>query len=107
MIYLKNISDAQVLMIPRNGEGVTGDLTLIVTSTIDLVKHSIIVHDLGTSEHYFHLSAVVPEGSANGEYQYELLDGSTLLSSGLLIIGSPQNPYQYEKTITYQQYESE
>lgn len=107
MVYLKNISDAQVLMIPRNGEVVSGDLTLIVKNTTDLTQFSLQVHDLNTSEHYFNLAVVVPGDTTNGEYQYQLMDDNILLSCGLLIIGGPQNSYQYEKTITYQQYESE
>lgn len=107
MVYLKNISDAQVLMIPRNGVDTARDLTLIVKSTIDLVQFSTSVHDLATSEHYFRFSVVVPQDAPNGEYHYQLMDENTMVSCGLLIIGDAQNPYQYEKSITYQQYESE
>ena len=36
MIYLKNISDAQILMIPRNGGIMTGGMTLVMRNTTDL-----------------------------------------------------------------------
>lgn len=107
MIYLKNISEAQTLMIPRNGEVAAQSLSLVLRNTTDHQGATLSVIDLNTSELYFNLAVVLPEGAANGEYHYQLMDGNILLSCGLLIIGEPQNPSQYEKTITYQQYESE
>ena len=49
----------------------------------------------------------LPEGLADGEYQYNLMDGNILVSQGLLYIGDLQSPMQNEKIITYKQYESE
>lgn len=107
MIYLKNITDAQTLMIPRSGEVVSGDLSLIGRNTTDHQGFTLSVTDLNTSGLYFNLAVVLPGNLANGEYHYQLMDGEILVSCGLLVIGDPENPYQYEKTLIYKQYESE
>ena len=107
MIYLTNISDAQILMIPRNGGIVTGEMSLVLRNTTDQQETTLSVTDLNTSGLYFHLAVALPEGIADGEYQYSLKAGNIQVSCGLLYIGDLQSASQYERTITYQQYESE
>ena len=107
MIYLKNISDAQTLMIPRNGEIMTGEMALVMRNTTDLRETTLSVTDLNTSGLYFNLAVALPGGLADGEYQYSLKDGNIQLSCGLLYVGDLQSPSQHETTITYKQYESE
>lgn len=107
MIYLTNISDAQILMIPKNGGIVTGEMSLVLRNTTDQQETTLSVTDLNTSGLYFNLAVTLPEGLADGEYQYTLKDGNIQVSCGLLYIGDLQSPSQYERTITYQQYESE
>ena len=107
MIYLKNISDAQILMIPRNGGIVTGKMTLLMRNTTDLQETTLSVTDLNTSGLYFNLAVALPGGLANGEYQYSLKNGNIQVSCGLLYVGELQSPSQHETTITYKQYESE
>ena len=107
MIYLKNISDAQILMIPRNGSIVTGEMTLVMRNTTDLRETTLSVTDLNTSGLYFNLAVALPGGLADGEYQYSLKDGNIQVSCGLLYVGDLQSPSQHETTITYKQYESE
>ena len=107
MIYLTNISDAQILMIPRNGGIVTGEMSLVMRNTTDQQETTLSVTDLNTSGLYFNLAVALPEGLADGEYQYTLKDGNIQVSCGLLYIGDLQSPSEYERTITYQQYESE
>lgn len=107
MIYLKNISDAQILMIPRNGEIVTGEMTLVMRNTTDLQETTLSVTDLNTSGLYFNLAVALPGGLADGEYQYSLKNGNIQVSCGLLYVGELQSPSQHETTITYKQYESE
>ena len=107
MIYLKNISDAQILMIPRNGGIVTGEMTLVMRSTTDLQETTLSVTDLNTSGLYFNLAVALPGGLADGEYQYSLKNGNIQVSCGLLYVGDLQSPSQHETTITYKQYESE
>ena len=107
MIYLKNISDAQILMIPRNGGIVTGEMTLVMRNTTDLQETTLYVTDLNTSGLYFNLAVALPSGLADGEYQYSLKNGNIQVSCGLLYVGNLQSPSQHETTITYKQYESE
>ena len=107
MIYLKNISDAQVLMIPRNGGIVTGEMSLVMRNTTDQQETTLSMTDLNTSGLYFNLAVALPGGLADGEYQYSLKDGNIQLSCGLLYVGDLQSPSQHETTITYKQYESE
>ena len=107
MIYLKNISDAQILMIPRNGEIVTGEMTLVMRNTTDQQETTLSVTDLNTSGLYFNLAVALPGGLADGEYQYSLKNGNIQVSCGLLYVGDLQSPSQHETTITYKQYESE
>ena len=107
MIYLKNISDAQILMIPRNGGIVTGEMSLVMRNTTDLQETTLSVTDLNTSGLYFNLAVSLPGGLADGEYQYSLKNGNIQVSCGLLYIGNLQSPSQHETTITYKQYESE
>lgn len=107
MIYLKNISDAQILMIPRNGEIVTGEISLVMRNTTDQQETTLSVTDLNTSGLYFNLAVALPGGLADGEYQYSLKNGNIQVSCGLLYVGDLQSPSQHETTITYKQYESE
>ena len=107
MIYLKNISDAQILMIPRNGGIVTGEMTLLLRNTTDLQETTLSVTDLNTSGLYFNLAVALPGGLADGEYQYSLKNGNIQVSCGILYVGDLQSPSQHETTITYKQYESE
>ena len=107
MIYLKNISDPQIVKIPRNGEILTGGVVLVVRNTTDKNSVSLSVSNVTTSELYFTMSVVIPEGFTDGEYQYQLTEGENVLSCGLMIVGELETPSEYQKTITYEQYESE
>ena len=107
MIYLENISDAQILMIPRNGGIVTGEMSLVMRNTTDLKETTLSVTDLNTSGHYFNLAVALPGGLADGEYQYSLKNGDIQVSCGIIYVGDLQSPSQHETTITDKQYESE
>ena len=107
MIYLKNISDAQVLMIPRNGSIVTGEMSLVMRNTTDQKETTLSVTDLNTSGLYFNIAVALPGGLADGEYQYSLKNGDIQVSCGILYVGNLQSPSQHETTITYKQYETE
>lgn len=107
MIYLHNTSEAQVIFIPRNGVTPEGDLVFKAKSTIDLTDFSQVVTDLQTSDLYYNLAVTLPADLPDGEYDYSLAVGDTILSSGLLVIGENFSPSEYNKTITYEQYETE
>ena len=107
MIYLKNISDAQLLMIPRNGDIVTGAMALVMRNPTAHQETTLSVTDLNTSGLYFNIAVALSGGLADGEYQYSLKNGNIQVSCGLLYVGDLQSPSQHETTITYKQYESE
>lgn len=108
MIYLQNTTESQVMFIPRNGMTPGGDLVFKAKSTIGLdTQINRAVTDLQTSDLYFNLAIALPTGLPNGEYEYSLSSGGVLLSTGLLVIGENFSPSQYEKEITYEQYETE
>lgn len=108
MIYLQNTTESQVLLIPKSSPG--HDLVLVfkAKSTIDLtmeINQGVI--DLETSNLYYNLAVTLPAGIPDGEYEYTLMNGDTIMASGLLVIGENSNPSEYNKEIQYEQYESE
>lgn len=108
MIYLKNITDAQSLFIPKSGATPSGTLLFEAISTIDLESHILQeVVDLNTSGLYYNIAVTLPAYLPDGEYEYTLSDGNNLLSTGFLILGESATPSQYEKEITYEQYTTE
>ena len=108
MIYLQNITESQVMFIPRTGMTPQGDLVFKAKSTIDLeVEINQVVTDLQTSDLYFNLAVTLNAGLPDGEYEYSLLAGEILVSSGLLVIGENGKTSEYNKVITYEQYETE
>ena len=107
MIYLQNTPESQVVFVPKSGATPQGDLVFRAKSTIDLeVEVNQAVTDLHTSDLYFNLAVSLPDGLPNGEYEYTLLAGGIPVSTGLLVIGENSAPSQYQKDITYEQYET-
>ena len=108
MLYLENTDEAQVLFIPRNTRTSGGELAFKALSTIDReIVVDLEVVDLQLSDLYLQVAVTLPEGCPVGEYEYTVLDGEDVVSTGLLIIGEYTAPDQYEKTITYEQYATE
>lgn len=105
MLYLKNISEAQVLFIPKGEQVAEGDLTLTLNGTISRELAATIVSDLHTSDLYFRVAIALPEDTPSGEYEYTLSDIKGVLSTGLLQVEhSSATIDEYENTITYEQY---
>ena len=109
MIYLQNNTEAQEVHIPRNdGSMPGGDLVLKARNTINLdVEIDLYVADLQVSDLYYFLAVILPEEVTDGEYEYELKHEDSILSTGLLVVGDLARPDQYEKDVTYEQYETE
>ena len=108
MIYLQNTTESQVMFVPRSNATPSGNLVFKARSTIDLeVEINEAVSDMQTSDLYFKLAISLPAGIPNGEYEYTLAVGETTLSTGLLVIGENSRPSEYNKDITYEQYETE
>lgn len=107
MIYLRNTTESQAVFIPRNGDTPDGDLVLHMASTIDHVEYFQVVTDLKTSDIYFSVGVDLPAGLPDGEYEYTLTADGIAVSTGLMVLGEPSSPSQYERDITYEQYETE
>lgn len=108
MIYLQNITDPQAVFIPRSVDAPQGDLVFKAKSTIDLdVVTEQVVTDLHTSDRYYDIAVSLPEGIPTGEYEYTLEAGKDVLSTGILVVGETFRPNEYNKEITYEQYETE
>lgn len=107
MIYLQNTTKSQGLYVPKNGAVPEGTLVFQAKSTIDLdMKIALSVTDSKTSDQYFIFSVTLPEGLPDGEYEYFIGVGANLLGTGLLVIGENSEPDEYNKEITYEQYET-
>lgn len=106
MIYLKNITDAQVAFIPRSLRDVVGQLVFTAWNTTDLSEAvRTDVADLETSDLYYRISIAFPEVIPVGEYRYALTDDTGIISQGLMMVGEFSSPAEYNKTIVYEQYE--
>ena len=109
MLYLQNIRESQEIYVPRQTTA-SGTLKFYLVSTIDLdTKVNQIVQDSGASSGYYIISVTLPAGMPDGEYEYTLRGGpDKILSSGLLIVGGyASQDSQYNKEITYEQYENQ
>lgn len=84
-------------------------MKLTIKNTIDLnVILDTEVTDKGTSARFYTFDITLPEGIPDGEYEYTLKDGDTILSTGIINIrGKAENDTQYEKAIQYTQYKPE
>jgi len=108
MIYLNNTTDAQAVFIPRDTD-ITGPLRLTMRSTVGLeVPVSVAVLDLNVHRLCYHLGITLPEGIASGEYEYTLTSDGLVVSTGVVVVADGLTPAgQYNKTITYEQYEGQ
>lgn len=104
MLYLRNTTELQWLMIPKDIGSASRELSLLVKSTVDKAALSLDVLDNGTFEHYYNVKLNLPSGMEDGEYEYSLLEDGKSLSKGLLMLGKSAPMGEYNKTITYEQY---
>lgn len=104
MLYLKNITDSQELMIPRDVQTSARTFSLLIQSTIDKTAISLDVEDDQSSDHYYKISVSLPAGMTDGEHEYSLLENGLIRSHGLLILGESERPTEYNKMISYEQY---
>lgn len=83
-------------------------MELIITSTIDKVEifHQEVT-DKGESGMNYTFDIALPDGIASGEYEYKLVDGEEVLSTGLISIGDLKGVKEYNKEVTFKQYERE
>ena len=122
MLYIKNIPGQQSVWIPCNGilpdpAGVTGFRLRSTTDLTEYATFAVLALTPGVIPILFKvfidLSLIPIEGHQKGEYEYTLYNipvGATeeiIISSGLAVIGGYTKPSEYNKEITYEQYETE
>ncbi len=63
-------------------------MELIFTNNVSKIQYSITgLTDLCTSALFWQFNITLPEGMLEGEYEYNLLDGNTVIARGVLQIG--------------------
>lgn len=135
MIYLQNTTDQQVVRVPANGGKVDGDVvTLEMMNTINRGAASSISMDRrvyfldatgayvldsdgaylivgsiqDTSRLYYELQISLPDDMPEGEYEYTVRVGDSVVSCGLAIVGEPApSVTEYDNTVQYEQYRTE
>ena len=108
MIYLQNTTEAQAVFIPKDTD-ITGALRFVAKSTVGLdIPISVAMLDLNVHRLCYHLGITLPEYIASGEYEYTLTAGGIVVSTGVMVVAdAPTQDGQYNKTITYEQYEGQ
>ena len=106
MIYLNKTTEAQTVLIPRDTEA-TGLLRLKMRSTVGLdIPVSVAAIDLDVHRLCYQLGITLPEDIVPGEYEYTLTADEETVSTGVMVVAdAPNKPGQYNKEITYEQYE--
>ena len=93
-----------MMHIPKNGRDAKGDVFFKAFSTINQFGFSFYAAEENSSLLYHKVLVELTEDVPSGEYEYTLFDGIGELSTGLLVIGDLDNPMEYNKETTYEQY---
>lgn len=111
MIYLKNTTSPQTVFVPLamdNGSDPAGASVRLV-GTVGLSSpelSGVNVRRAGTAGGWLAVTLTLPEGLADGSYEYRVEAGGETLSSGCAQVGVyDAGTNQYEKDIIYKQYE--
>ena len=104
MIYLKHTTDLQMMYIPKDGRDAKGDVFFKAFSTINQFGFSFYAAEENSSSLYHKVLVELTEDIPSGEYEYTLLDEVGVLSTGLLVVGELDDPMEYNKVTTYEQY---
>lgn len=106
MLYIKNnTEDVQKIYVPRNGADFTSAVFKIY-STIDRTEITPFDDYVSVEDGmYQKISFTLTETLDNGEYQYVVKNGASVLATGLMQVGEiTHTPKEYNKTIEYEQY---
>lgn len=111
MIYLQNTEGEHLLYIPKPMVVPVGPHVLFIFQATSTIDQEMLISQANypqvTTDLYIIVPVVVYPGLPNGEYNYDLKLGDRVISSGILVVGENSDPSQYEKEITYEQYETE
>lgn len=111
MIYLKNTTSPQTVFVPLamdSGSDPAGASVRLV-STVGLSSpelSGVNVSRAGTAGGWLAVTLTLPEGLADGSYEYRVEADGAVLSSGCAQIGDyDRGTGQYERKTIYKQYE--
>lgn len=106
MLYLKNTTAEQTILIPRSDRSVVGTMTFRMESTTDkTIGAECVATDNNKFRIYYAFPANLNGGIADGEYKFRLEDAAGVLAVGLAIVsGGESSGIQYNKDIEYKQY---
>lgn len=131
MIYLENITGAQMVYLPASGPKVDGEIVLEMVSNIDRtsldgISAARVVAFVDADGKFFHdddgfqfvvpgnddgsrlyysVAVELPEGITEGEYEYKASIGDRVVSCGLAIVGDRTAPVEENNnTVEYEQY---
>ena len=104
MIYLKHTTDLQMMYIPKDGRDAKGNVSFKAFSTINQFEFSFEAAEEETSLLYHKVLVELKYDIPSGEYEYTLSDEVGVLSTGLLVVGDLDDPMEYNKVTTYEQY---
>lgn len=108
MIYIDNITSAQPIALPLYAQptGNSYELAIKRTTTGD---NYITIPTTYTSQDslFVNLNATLPAGLSDGEYEYRLMCGTSIIGGGIIAIsGSVYVDIEHNQDITYKEYES-
>lgn len=113
MIYIGNITTPQTVYVPLALDG-GQDMSAAsfgLFSTVDLAPvevGGVEVRPAGRARNWLAVTLTLPEGLADGSYEYRITAEGQTVSSGCAQVGAyGAEIKQYEKDITYMQYERE
>ena len=102
MIYLKNISEPQVIFVPKCRE-IEGSLVFSLKNNFFVPVVAKVI-DL-QSELFIQFPVELPADVNTGEYEYELTDDAGVVSTGLLVVEGQSVVYEHKLSVQYEQYE--
>lgn len=113
MIYIGNMTTPQTVYVPLALDG-GQDMSAAsfgLLSTVDLAPvelGGVEVRPAGSARGWLAVTLTLPEGLADGSYEYRITAEGQTVSSGCAQVGAyGAEIKQYEKDITYMQYERE
>lgn len=105
MIYLNNTTESQVVYIPRDTD-LSGTLQMSARSTVGLdIVLNVTMLDLKLHRLCYAMAVTLPDGTPSGEYEYILRADGEQVSTGVMVVrDGTTDAEQYNKEITYEQY---
>lgn len=101
---------SQKVFIPRSGEGVTENESVVFEVVNTITRETIFSNEvelMNDSTRYYTFLVTFGQGLDVGEYEYKLsnTEGGKILSTGIIRLCEDTESAEYEQEIKYKQYE--